>query len=245
MSDEKSQNPKKDLRTVMAQAGSALTIIPEEHFLKPLDSKNETIDKEHIMTLSSHEIIFTTMPRSAIKGKLKDVWPADQKDRKVHAPVEFELDGGYLAESDYCEDYSLPTVREHRYECLPADQALDFFKELCGWEAPDDLLDMLEKGCEDWEEQDLPTLEEYFQAELDAEVDIESLGMYEASSYSAYGLAIGVIEKLERSDRQELDLYVVEGECPGSSFTGVSFDGDIKALNQGLARLGLNMIVKA
>lgn len=245
MKRQKSSLPKKDLRSVMAQAGSALTIIPEEHFLKKLDIKHETKDKDITMTLSNYDIIFTTMPKSAIKGKFKDIWPVDKKDRKVHAPVEFELEGGFLAESGYCEDDSLPTVREHRYECLPPDQALDFFKELCGWEAPDDLLDTLEKSCEDWAEQDLPVLEEHFRDELDAEVNIESLGMHEASSYSPYGLAVGVIEKLERSERQELDLYVVEGECPGSSFTGVSFNGNIKALNRGLARLGLNMTVKA
>jgi hypothetical protein len=76
------------------------------------------------------------------------------------------------------------------------------------------------------------------------DVDIESLGPYQAAQYTPYAPGITIFERFGWKDAQRLGLHLIEGDHPGSSFTGVEFVGDVDELNAALAAVGLNLMVR-
>ena len=189
------------------------------------------------------EIILETMPESARGGSLAKLWPSDSKNRKVSKPVIFHLEGGYLEAANFSSH--MPSVREAKYECLSPQEALSFLLERCDLEdTTEDAEQKVGKKVSEWSTDDLGVLESVFDDYLSREVDPDELGMWEAISYNAYGLAVQLWEELDPELRSLLDLDLVEGEHPGSSFVGVEYLGSADTLNHALAKAGLNMVVK-
>jgi hypothetical protein len=205
----------------------------------------ESVSRLKADHMTDIEIIFKTMPKSARSGKLAKIWPSDKKDRKVAEPVTFYVGDGYLEGGGNSDSYSLPSVRESKYESLSPEAALQFFIERCIIkDLTESAENYVEKKLNDWEEDDLDSLEDFFADYLSSEVDPDELGMYELASCGPYSLGIDLWYELTPKQRSEFDLSLVEGEHPGSSFSGVEFHGSSQALNQALAKAGLNMTVE-
>ena len=184
------------------------------------------------------KIIFGTVSTAAISGPTADLWPTKAKKRPQADPIVFELRSGYIIDPDYDHDANWPTVREHRFDCPPAE-AIDHFHDLIGdnSETYDYLEKEIGKPAKKWSKVDVPVLENYFEEELNEKEDPDYLGFSASANYSEYRAGIEVLE--------ELGLYLVEGDHPGSSFCGVAFDGDTDKLNQALVHRGLNLRIKA
>ena len=190
-------------------------------------------------------IIFGTVSTAALSGPLEDLWPTKAKKRPQAEPIVFELRSGYIIDPDYDHDANWPTVREHRFNCPPAE-AIDHFHDLIGdnSETYDDLEKEFGKPAEKWSKAEVPFLEAYFKEQLDEDVDPDYLSFRASAENSEYWAGIRVLEELGDERAKELGLYLVEGEHPGSSFCGVAFDGDIEELNLALATRAMNLFLR-
>lgn len=195
--------------------------------------------------LDPYDIIFKSMPRIGVRSPLAGIWPECAKRDKVSKPVIFEIEFGYLVEAGFGDDYELPTVREYDYEDLSRDEALDYFKDLCeGDGITADVEEEIGSPIDKWTKQNVEYLESYFSYHLDSSVDPDKLGRYSLAIRSKYGLAILVHDRIGSDLAEKMNLFLVDGEHPGSDFIGVNYTGsDTEALNHWFAKTGLNMIV--
>ncbi len=100
------------------------------------------------------------------------------------------------------------------------------------------------KPASDWEEEQLEGVEGIAGSMLDDPVDIECMGFRSILHHGPHAVGELMLNGLPPEEAARLGLYLVEGDCPGSSFCGVRFTGDIDELNESLARHGLNIIVR-
>jgi hypothetical protein len=77
---------------------------------------------------------------------------------------------------------------------------------------------------------------------LDSKAEICELGMHEFPELSEYGAGIRLWQQLG-PEAERIGLRLVECPVIGSRFVGVRFDGDPRALNAALARLGIPVVV--
>jgi hypothetical protein len=191
-------------------------------------------------------VIFGTVSTVALSGTLSDRWPTKAKKRPKAEPIVFHLENGYIVDPDFDYEANWPTVRENRYDCLSTAHAIDLFYELIGnhSETYDYLEKEIGKPAEKWSKAELTFLEDYFEEKLDEKEDPENFSFQASAKNSEYSAGIQVLERLGDKRAKELGLYLVEGDCPGSSFCGVAFDGDIEGLNLELVRRGLNLSIE-
>ena len=78
---------------------------------------------------------------------------------------------------------------------------------------------------------------------LDSHIEPDDMSPWNAAQYTEYGAGILLYESLPFENTMELNLNLVEGDCPGSNFCGVHFSGDVEELNNGLRSLGVNLHV--
>jgi hypothetical protein len=177
-------------------------------------------------------VIFATASAAALSGA-STIWPTEALSRPLADPfiVSFD-DSNYLIDPNF--DYSavqFPTRREfYDLEGLSGEKLRSEIGRRF------DEFDWLVEDTNDWS---LSEIEPW----LDEEVDIEELGEYQSTFYGEYGAGLRIYENLSGKQADELDLELVEGDHPGSSFTGVAFYGDVDELNRKLESEGLNMIV--
>ncbi|MDA7628523.1 hypothetical protein N8843_07760 [Verrucomicrobia bacterium] len=196
--------------------------------------------------LTPYDIIFKSMPRIGKRSPLLGIWPDCAERSRVSKPIIFNIDCGYLTEAGFGDDYSLPTtIREYEYDDLSQDEALEYFKDHCeGDGLTSDLEEEIGKPINKWTEVDVEFLEGYFSDYLDSEVDPDQFGRYTLALYSKHGLAIQVYDQIGPDLARKMNLFMVDGEYPGSDFIGVKYTGyDPAPLNHWLAKSGLNMIV--
>jgi len=182
-------------------------------------------------------VLFKTVPSLSLVGPaLLDLWPEEAAQREVAAPFELVLDsGGYVIDPDCDVDHtSLPTLRElleRRYDFAGASRARqdEIFSE------------HFELDPED-EEETTSTLA-WARGRLDEWVEAEELSPYELAQLGEQSQGIEIYEALLGEGHEDLGLHLVEGDHPGSHFTGVRFVGDLERLNRELARRGLNLVV--
>jgi hypothetical protein len=183
-------------------------------------------------------VLFKTVPSLSLVGPaLFDLWPKEAAEREVAAPFELVLDSsGYVIDPDCDVDHtSLPTLRElleGRYDFAGASRARQ-----------DEIL------CEHYGYD--PENEEETRAELEGDrerlddrVDPEEISPYELAQLGEQSQGIEIYEALLGEGHEDLGLHLVEGDHPGSHFTGVRFVGDVDRLNCELARRGLNLVVR-
>jgi hypothetical protein len=77
---------------------------------------------------------------------------------------------------------------------------------------------------------------------LDSKADVFELRMYDFPELSEYGAGIRLCEQLG-PEAERLGLRLVDCPVIGSGFVGVRFDGDPRALNAALARMGIPVAV--
>ena len=140
---------------------------------------------------------------------------------------------GYLIDPAF--DYvisDLPTRREHLGLTGATDSELKCALQQEFWQ-----IETLVDDESDWEVAEVTWW-------LDERIDPEELGPRSASRYTEYGAGVALYQALPTQICEELGICLVEGDCPGSSFTGVAFSGDVAALNHQLTQLGLNLVVE-
>lgn len=105
--------------------------------------------------------------------------------------------------------------------------------------ALDDQVYEIEHLVSDPENWSLDEVEEW----LETEIEFDDLGPWQAARLSPYNVGLEIYETISVEDAGNLGLCLVEGEHPGSSFTGVAFHGNLDELNHELERQGMNMVV--
>ena len=78
---------------------------------------------------------------------------------------------------------------------------------------------------------------------LETEIEFDHLGPWQAARLSPYNVGLEIYEGMSVEDAGNLGLYLVEGEHPGSSFTGVAFHENMDELNCELESQGINLVV--
>ena len=178
------------------------------------------------------KIVFQTAPAVAVVGKLA-LWPSEALSRPAFDPVYLSIDeSGYIVDPgfDYC-DLITPTFRERHSLVGLSNAELKANLENIFYE-----IEHLVEDPENW------TIDEV-QEWLDTHVELEDLGSREAMKYTEYGPGIGIYDRMSSEQAANLGLELVDGDHPGSSFVGVAYHGDIESLNEGLERLGLNLVI--
>jgi len=185
-------------------------------------------------------ILFHTVPAVAVVGpSLAAAWPAEARQREVHAPVVLEIDrSGYVVDPDYDIDEAiaaLPTNREYYWskgelEAMSPEEwyAAVYYERHLEEPDPDEPQVSAEDraGLHEW---------------LDEVIDLEWIGAHAAGKFLPTGPGLDLHLAVGHLD---LGLCLVEGDHPGSSFTGVVFRGDVDVANRKLAENGINMILR-
>jgi hypothetical protein len=179
------------------------------------------------------KVIFKTTSAIAVSGTIP-YWPTEALSRPVMDPVIFSDDGyGYLidANADYY-DLTPPTFREWlNLEGLTLKQLSKHLKEE-EWR--------FEHPISHTDERSVAEVQEW----LESDVELNDMGLWEAMSYTPYGPPISFYDELSSEDADQLGLYLIEGDTPGSSFAGVQAQSKPQELNRELQKLGINVQVK-
>ena len=77
-----------------------------------------------------------------------------------------------------------------------------------------------------------------------SDLDPESASPYQALKYGPYAIGEQVLSVLSEAEQRRLGLCLVEGDCPGSSFCGVRFTGDVVELNKLLDQRDLHLLIR-
>jgi hypothetical protein len=178
------------------------------------------------------KIVFQTVPTVAVVSKMA-LWPGEALSRPASDPVYLSIDeNGYIVDPgfDYC-DLITPTFREHH--------SLDGLSNAELKANLDDNFYEIEHLVTDPDNWTIDEIQEW----LDTNVELEHLGSREAMKYTEYGPGIGIYDRMSNAQAASLGLELVDGDHPGSSFVGVAYHGNIESLNEGLERLGLNLVI--
>ncbi|MCP4546381.1 MAG: hypothetical protein GY835_07940 [bacterium] len=159
-------------------------------------------------------------------------WPAEEFARPQAEPMTLALQDGYIVDPSF--DYGsieLPTHREYLTDQYSEERMRKDVRDC-----------IVEHGCDEayeWTEKEV-------QSWLDEIIDVECLGDYECQERcgSEWAEGIWLHNRLDAEMCHHLGLHLVEGDCPGSSFMGVRFTGDLKDLNRELVRQGMNLILE-
>ena len=184
------------------------------------------------------QIIFKTMPALALAGPtLADLWPEEACQRECHPPLELERDEqNYLHDPDFdYDEMDWPTIGDHldeRYGFLSLDRTR---QDEVIWEF---------LGLDPEDEEATPEELELFRSQLDDQVEWEHLDPRRFAEMGEHGPGIEIYDALIGAGYEDLDLGLIEGDHPGSTFVGVVYLGDLDLLNRRLAKHGLNMVVR-
>lgn len=190
--------------------------------------------------------LLATHPALADASALQHEWPKEKEELPRHDPIIIELDEDrYLIDPDFEYD-DLPTFAQY-YNVGEMDdqQRIEFYLE----HFDSDPFDVVAKELE-LDVDELYELEELDPAHvhiLDAHYSswldepMEDLGFYENALHSEYWVGIELLEQLGYEHGAGLGLRLIEGDCPGSSFCGVRYDGDPDVLNAQLYQFGINL----
>ena len=152
---------------------------------------------------------------------------------------------GYLFAEDW-DGGDWPTHREYReYDWMSIDEKVQHLLEL-NWLDEESLLEQhqISKPGGGWDAEVLTRLESVLGAFLDEPVSRGDMSPDDQFRYSRYGVGELVLDRFSLDEQDKLGLWLVEGDSPGSDFTGVRFDGDIAELNRALAKRGANIVVR-
>jgi len=188
----------------------------------PIDTSKDTT--MHMDRRDFIKIVFGTASMVLLQGA-KPLLAEELAERPVGAPYVLELDcGGYIMDANFSyEKFYLPTRREYEgWDTLSRRERKDLIAER--------------------------ELEYFSSAEilewLDTPMEAEEFGGYEFARMGPYKTGISLLENMSPEDADQLGLYLVDGEHPGSSFLGVRFIGDLDELNTWFTRNGWNLVIK-
>ena len=179
------------------------------------------------------QVIFKTTSAAAISGVLPH-WPSEALSRPIMEPVVFADDGyGYLID---------PSMEY--YDLTPLT-----FRDWLDLEGlnPTELMSKLKD--EEWRFEhpispsDEPSIIEV-QKWLDSDIELDDMGLWEAMNYTSYGPPIRFYDEISSDDAEQIGLYLMEGDTPGSNFCGVQIMSRPADLNWELQKLGINMKVR-
>ncbi len=177
------------------------------------------------------ELVFATASVTTVTGGVA-LWPSNALARPIAEPAQLFIDGdGYIIDAYFDFLPQLPTFREHL-------GIVDLDRKTAK-EALDREVDRFEHIVEDPENWSMEEIEEW----LDSRLELDDLGPYNAMKYTQYRPGIELYERLDEEVIGELGLELIDTPSMCSDFVGVRYLGDIDALNAGLARHGLNLIV--
>jgi hypothetical protein len=176
------------------------------------------------------KFVFGTASAAAVSGALP-LWPTTAIARPIAESARLALDYDYLVDPgfDFCP--VLPSYRDFLSLNGLSKRKL---KEVLGEERW--RFEHLLKNPADWS---VSEIKEW----LDSHIEFDDMSPRNAAEYTEYGDGIRLYESLPFEDAMELNLNLVEGDCPGSNFCGVHFSGDVEELNNGLRSLGVNLHV--
>ena len=178
------------------------------------------------------KLVSTTASAAALAGKVA-FWPAEALSRPVAEPTFLALnDYSYIIDPyfDFCPE--LPTFREYlSLEGLTDEQMKEALKDH-EWR--------FEYRVADPDDWSVSEIEKW----LDSTVELDDLSPRESMGYSEYAPGIELHDHLRWEVAEDLGLIYIEGDAPGRDFIGVRFDGEIDDLNAGLARYGMNLVVR-
>ena len=192
------------------------------------------------------KIAFGTVSATALSGPLALAWPPEAHARPVAEAWRVGLSGGYLFDDEWTEDASdWPTHRDHwDYDCLAIDEKIECLLDHHGYDEQALFEDhLISKPRSGWHERALTRIEEAFGDVLDEPIAPDLMSPHERLWRGPYGVGTHLLEELPPDEVDRLGLWLVEGECPGSDFCGVRFEGDLADLNETLARHGINVHV--
>lgn len=152
---------------------------------------------------------------------------------------------GYLFAEDW-DGGDWATHREYReYDWMSIDEKVQHLLEL-NWLDEESLLErhQIRKPEGGWDVEVLARLESALGGFLDEPVSRGDMSPDDQFRHSRYGAGGRVLDQFSLDEQDKLGLWLVEGDSPGSDFTGVRFDGDIAELNRALARCSANIIVR-
>ena len=176
------------------------------------------------------KFVFGTASAAAVSGVLP-LWPTTAIARPIAEPARLALDYDYLVDPDFDCFPVLPTYRE-----FLSLEGLSGHKLRKTLEKEHERFEHLLKDPANWFVSEIKDW-------LDSHIEPDDMSPWNAAQYTAYGAGILLYESLPFENTMELNLNLVEGDCPGSSFCGVHFSGDVEELNNGLRSLGINLQV--
>ena len=189
----------------------------------PIDTSKDTT--MHMDRRDFIKIVFGTTSMVMLQGA-KPLLAEEIAERPAAEPYALELDsGGYIidAEFDY-ENFSLPTRREYEgWNELSKRERKDLIAEM-------EFEDSSSVEIQDW---------------LDTPMELEEFGGHEFVRMGPCKTGVSLLESMSSKDADELGLYLVDGEQPGSCFVGVRFIGDLDELNSWFERNGWNLVIKS
>lgn len=181
------------------------------------------------------KFVFGTASAVAVSGG-SSIWPTEALTRPIAEPAKLALDDyNYLVDPYFDYNPQLPTYREFlSLENLSNSELKDALKDDT-WRFEHHL-----KDPDNWSVHEI-------QGWLEEGIDFDDMSPWNAAQYTEYGNGIRLYDALPYEDVRDLNLTLMEGEVPGSSFCGVRYDGDFEEdfdnLNRGLAGRGINLII--
>jgi len=181
----------------------------------------------------------TTVSLAAIEGPLAAFWP-DQQD---HIPtledpqiILVESDG-YLKDPNYDYD-DWPTNREH-YGEIDDDEKVELIRSYIGDDEIEELFEI--PGDRVVDSELISTYQYVVDNWYEESLDPDQLSFYDLGFKSEYWPGYDLFYHRDGALVDDLDLVLIEGEYPGSSFTAVKMRKSVKEANQILAKHGLNI----
>jgi len=187
--------------------------------------------------------LLANLPVSARTSTPQPEWPKEREDLPRHDPVIIEMDeSGYLIDPEF-EDPELPTVGQYyKVEEMDDEQRIDFYDDHYNpgnYDVVANALGIDVAELDELKPEHLDILDAYYASWL--EEPMEDFGsFYQNAINSEYWVGNELLEALGNEQGAELGLRLIEGDCPGSSFCGVRFAGDVDALNAQLYQYGVN-----
>lgn len=203
-------------------------------------------------------IIFGTMPAAAfvvahpvLSSALSvPVWPEEKTSLPKHNPVMISIDdSGYLYDPNFdYDDIELPTNREHYdIDCMTKKERLEFHVDHHGIDYAHQIVEEaleLDEPLKKITLKHLDIFDRYLENWLEEPIDPEYLSFRQSMALSEYWPGVDLVDELGYDRSKELGLALIEGECPGSSFSAVKYYGDdLGELNRAFFKEGINLQV--